>query len=89
MLSVGQLQEKGYIITMQKGTCEIYDPTKGAIAIDHMSPNRLSPLQIKSVQTCKMAKVDDTSWLWHLRYDHLNFAGLKALQQKNMVIGLP
>ena len=33
LLSVGQLQEKGYVITIQKGVCEIYDPSRGAIVV--------------------------------------------------------
>lgn len=28
LLSAGQLQEKGYVITIQNGVCEIYDPTR-------------------------------------------------------------
>ncbi|XP_075092128.1 uncharacterized protein LOC142172417 [Nicotiana tabacum] len=28
LLSVGQLQEKGYVITIKKGECEIYDPVR-------------------------------------------------------------
>jgi len=36
-----------------------------------------------------MAEIKDPSWLWHFRYGHLNFSGLKTLQQKDMVIGLP
>jgi len=31
----------------------------------------------------------DGAWLWHFRYGHLNFGGLKTLHQKNMVMGLP
>ncbi|KAL6324730.1 hypothetical protein AAG906_017070 [Vitis piasezkii] len=49
LLSVGQLQEKGYIITIQKGACEIYDHSRGAIAIVQMASNRLFPLKIDSV----------------------------------------
>ncbi|KAL5806466.1 hypothetical protein ACOSQ4_029199 [Xanthoceras sorbifolium] len=55
LLSAGQLQEKGYIITIQKGACEIYDPSKGAIVVVPMSSNRLFPLRIENVQTCLMA----------------------------------
>lgn len=44
LLSAGPLQEKGYVITIQKGACEIYDPIRGAIAIVQMSSNRLFPL---------------------------------------------
>ncbi|KAK2986839.1 hypothetical protein RJ640_011064 [Escallonia rubra] len=89
LLSAGQLQENGYIITIQQGACEIYDPTKGAIVIVEMSSNRLFPLKIESVQSCLMTEVKDSSWLWHFRYGHLSFGGLKTLQQKNMVTGLP
>ncbi|CAL8990235.1 unnamed protein product, partial [Prunus brigantina] len=45
---------------------------------------------IQSVdQTSFSAKVKETAWLWHYRYGHLNFKGLKTLQQLNMVRGLP
>ncbi|KAK3003670.1 hypothetical protein RJ639_018271 [Escallonia herrerae] len=87
--SAGQLQEKGYIITIQQGACEIYDPIRGAIVVVEMSSNRLFPLKIESVQSCLMTEVKDSSWLWHFRYGHLSFGGLKTLQQKNMVTGLP
>ncbi|KAM7489607.1 hypothetical protein LguiB_027091 [Lonicera macranthoides] len=89
LLSAGQLQDKGYVITIQKGACEIYDPLRGAIAIVPMSSNRLFPLKIKNAQPCLLSEVKDPSWLWHFRYGHLNFGGLKTLKQKNMVTGLP
>ncbi|KAK3001482.1 hypothetical protein RJ639_021878 [Escallonia herrerae] len=47
LLSAGQLQEKGYIITIQQGACEIYDPIRGAIVVVEMSSNRLFPLKIE------------------------------------------
>ncbi|CAL0318234.1 unnamed protein product [Lupinus luteus] len=77
--------EKGYIITIQKDACEIYDPIRGAIVVVEMSSNRLFPLKIQSAQTCLVSEVKDPSWLWHFRYGHLNFNGLKTLHQKNMV----
>ncbi|TXG59628.1 hypothetical protein EZV62_014201 [Acer yangbiense] len=40
-------------------------------------------------QTCLTTKVQDSTWLWHLRYGHLNFNSLRTLHQKNMVTGLP
>ncbi|KAF2287565.1 hypothetical protein GH714_001327 [Hevea brasiliensis] len=73
LLSAGQLQEKGYIITIQKDACE----------------NRLFPLKIETVRSCLVAEVKDPSWLWHFRYGHLSFGGLKTPQQKNMVTRLP
>ncbi|RVW40116.1 Retrovirus-related Pol polyprotein from transposon TNT 1-94 [Vitis vinifera] len=56
LLSAGQLQEKGYIITIQKGACEIYDPSRGAIVVVQMGSNRLFPLKIDSVQSFLMAE---------------------------------
>lgn len=85
LLGAGQLQEKGFVLTIQKGVCEIYDPTRGAIDVVQMSSNRLFPLKIESLQHCLVADVKDPSWPWHFRYGHLSFGGLKTLQQKNMV----
>lgn len=65
LLSVGQLIERGYVITIRNGVCEISNPTRGAIAIVKMSSNKLFPLKIKSIQPCLMAEVKDLSWLWH------------------------
>ena len=31
----------------------------------------------------------DISWMWHLRFGHLNFSGLKLLSTSSMVRGLP
>ncbi|GKV41367.1 hypothetical protein SLEP1_g48909 [Rubroshorea leprosula] len=64
LLSLGQLQEKGYEILIKDGVCQIRDSKLGPIA-------------------------KDTAWLWHCRFGHLYFGGLKALQQKKLVNGLP
>ena len=89
LLSARQLQEKGYVITIKNGVCEIYDSVRGAITFFHMSSNRLCPLKIESIQSFLMSEMKDPSWLWHFHYGHLSFGGLKTLQQKNMVTGLP
>ena len=89
LLSAGQLQDKEYRITIFKGECEVYDPKRGSIAVIKMTPNRLFPLKIKTVPACLFVKEDGSSWRWHHRYGHLNFNGLKTLQQKQMVTGLP
>lgn len=47
LLSAGQLQEKGYVITIKNGVCEIYDPSRGAIVVIQMGSNRLFPLEIE------------------------------------------
>ncbi|XP_028081109.1 uncharacterized protein LOC114282602 [Camellia sinensis] len=80
LLSTSQLQEKGYEIFIKKSACEIYDPSRGAIAVVQMSSNRLIPLKIRTFQPCLMVEIKDPSWLWHFRYGHLNFGRLKTLQ---------
>ncbi|CAL2257014.1 unnamed protein product [Prunus armeniaca] len=40
-------------------------------------------------QKCFKTITDDQSHLWHRRYGHLSWSGLKILQQKKMVKGLP
>jgi hypothetical protein len=44
LLSLGQLQEKGYVTTIKNGACEVYDPTRGLVAHAKITPNRLFPL---------------------------------------------
>ena len=52
LLSIGQLEENGHVITLKNGVCEIYDPCKGVIAAVKKTSNRLYPLKIESIQTC-------------------------------------
>jgi len=56
-----------------------------------MSGNRMFPLlnEVVKDQTCLKSTIQDPSWLWHYKYEHLNFKGLKILQIKNIVKGLP
>ncbi|KAK9165893.1 hypothetical protein Scep_001084 [Stephania cephalantha] len=52
--------------------------------------NRLFQIEIKiESYPCFKSIVSDESWLWHLRYGHLNFESLKLLTHKNLVKGLP
>lgn len=55
-----------------------------------MTANRMFPMHIKhDVHSCFFVKVKDPTWLWHFRYGHLNFNGLKTLHDKDMVIVIP
>ncbi|KAF7154611.1 hypothetical protein RHSIM_Rhsim01G0080600 [Rhododendron simsii] len=90
LLSVGQLQEKGYEISIKGGVCQIQDAKLGLIAQVNMMANHMFPLHLHNTNhSCFSANVRDAAWLWHFGYGHLNFGGLKTLQHKNMVIGLP
>ena len=38
-----------------------------------------------NLQAAFKTEVQDESWLWHFKFGHLNFGGLKLLHTKNMV----
>jgi len=51
--------------------------------------NRSFPLKFKDSNDKAFRMVANDSWLWHKRFRHLNFQGLKLLELKNMVHWLP
>ncbi|CAL9007503.1 unnamed protein product [Prunus brigantina] len=92
LISLGQLQEKGMVILIKKNSCHIHHPDKGLIIQADMTSNRMFILKTEAhakKQMCFKSTTEEESWLWHCRFGHLSFNGLKALQQKNMVKGLP
>ena len=92
LLSVGQLQERGVAILIQHGVCRVYHPKKGLIMQTTMSTNRmfiLSARILSKAPTCFQTILEDNTHLWHCRYGHLSFKGLRTLQYKQMVRGLP
>ncbi|KAL0409127.1 UNVERIFIED_CONTAM: Retrovirus-related Pol polyprotein from transposon TNT 1-94 [Sesamum radiatum] len=55
-----------------------------------MTSNRMFKLNVKTAEAkCLQACINDSSWIWHMRFGHLNFEGLKMLGEKNMVRGVP
>ncbi|KAI0529711.1 hypothetical protein KFK09_002268 [Dendrobium nobile] len=90
ILSLGQLLEKGYDIHLQNNYLFLKDNIGTLIAKVPMSRNRMFLLNIQNdVAKCLKACYKDVSWLWHLRFGHLNFGGLELLSKKEMVRGLP
>ncbi|KAJ4700820.1 Retrovirus-related Pol polyprotein from transposon TNT 1-94 [Melia azedarach] len=90
ILSLGQLLEKGYDIHMKDYSLFIRDDKGNLITKVKMSKNRMFSLNIQNdVAKCLKACYKDASWLWHLRFGHLNFGGLELLAKKEMVRGLP
>lgn len=55
-----------------------------------MSRNRMFPLPLRTETVSFFSTLmNDTSWLWHLRFGHLNFNGLQFLAKNDVVTGLP
>ena len=75
---------------MRNHSLSIRDQRNNLIAKVEMSNNRMFLLNIKNdVVKCLKAYLKNTSWLWHLRFGHLNLGGLKLLFQNEIVKGLP
>ena len=78
------------------GMCKIFHPEKGLIIQTNMSANRMfillpqsqAPSQVQSDQ-CFNTRTQNLFHLWHRRYGHLSYKGLRTLLYKNMVRGLP
>ncbi|XP_074327754.1 uncharacterized protein LOC141665667 [Apium graveolens] len=87
---LGQLVEKGYNIQMQDNSLIIRNQARELIANVEMSKNRLFTLDMQTkVQKCLKSVIKNDSWLWHLRFGHLGFSGLKLLSKTKMVDALP
>lgn len=85
----------GLTILFEDGACNIYNPSKGLIARINMSANRMFILSHEDpnhdatgMEEC-IHTSSDLTHLWHQRYGHLSYNGLKVLQTKQMVHGLP
>ena len=95
LMSLGQLQEKNISIVIQKGICKIYHDERGLLIESKMSANRLFMLidqtndTERSKQHCFQTIAEDVPKLWHERYGHLSHRGMKTLQSRDMVRGLP
>ncbi|GAU48606.1 hypothetical protein TSUD_327180 [Trifolium subterraneum] len=92
--SVRLLQEKDLTIIIKGGKCNIYHQDRGLIAHTNMSANRMFIIFNKSSNITATAEKclhtsSELTYLWHQRYGHLNYKGLKTLQTKKMVRGLP
>ena len=92
LLSIGQLQEKGLTVLIQNDTCKVFHPSRKLIMHSDMSGNRMFYFLAKMVSVlpkCMHVEADDESRLWHSRFGHLNYKGLRTLAYRGMVEGLP
>nr|KYP35468.1 Retrovirus-related Pol polyprotein from transposon TNT 1-94 [Cajanus cajan] len=92
LLSIGQLQQKKLKIIFDDDKCRVYHKEKGLLMTSYMANNRMFPIKAKLVITeaaCIQTSNVDSTEMWHKRYGHLSYGGLKLLNQKAMVKGLP
>nr|GEU68369.1 hypothetical protein [Tanacetum cinerariifolium] len=90
ILSLGQLMKKGYWVLMKNRKLLLKNKEGVIIALVKRCKNRTFKLNLSNVNgKCLKADLSDEEYVWHLRFGHLHFNGLKELTRKNMVYGLP
>jgi hypothetical protein len=91
LLSIGQLIEKGFSVTMQGNILNLYHKQENLVLKSKLTKNRTFLCRIQNARdVCMSASTDeDSNWLWHMRYGHLNFRSLSYLSTKNLPSGLP
>ncbi|KAL0400394.1 UNVERIFIED_CONTAM: Copia protein [Sesamum radiatum] len=89
ILSIGQLMESGHKVKMEDKYLWLRDHDDRLVAKVAMTSNWMFKLNVKTVESkCLQACINDSSWIWHMRFGHLNFEGLKMLGKKNIVRGV-
>lgn len=79
-------------MVMEDDKVELFDSDKNLVLRCKISKNRTFQVSLEAVENpeCMVTmKISEESWLWHLRYGHLNFKSLQQLGAKEMVYGLP
>lgn len=90
LISVGQLDEDGYDIHVNKGVMRIDDKRRHLLARVRRSPNRLYSIRLDITHHVWLtARRVDTAWRYHERFRHISFQALQKLASENMVRGLP
>lgn len=89
-LSIGQLQQKNLTIVFKKDTCKVYHEERGLIMSTQMSTNIMFIISAPViVPECLKIEKWEYAKIWHYRYGHLSWKGLKILMKKEMVRDLP
>jgi len=91
IVSLGQLEEKGFEVSLKNGRCSVLDQGGHTLLIlAHRTANLLYNHKFSQVPlVCLLTKLDDDAWKWHAHFGHLNFRSLRDLGRKDMVSGMP
>jgi len=88
-VSLGQLDEAGYHISIQRGLLRFaMIDDGGSHKLGHDKPPLHLELEIEQLVSLS-TRTEEVSWRWHARYGHLSFLALQKLHKEEMVHGLP
>ena len=93
LFSVGQFCDAGLEVAFRQHSCHIRDKDMVELMQGSRSTNLYS-ISLDNLMAaspvCLLSKASSTkSWLWHRRFNHLNFGTLNELSRKDLVRGLP
>src|ERR1051325_1769798 len=91
LLSVGKLVGKCFSVVMKDEALKLFDTKNNLVLKSLLSKNKTFKTMISSTKVQCLKNVVDhkDSWLWHLRFGHLNFRSLNQLITQDMVTGIP
>ena len=88
LLSLGQLLQKGFKITMEDMMMLVYDKTKNLIIKTPLTRNITFKIGMQALEhECLSDVSNKEEWLWHYRLGHLNFRDLD--QMHKLARGIP
>lgn len=90
IISLGQLSESGNEVVMKGEYMWIYDDQRRLLMKVKRSGNRLYKILLETAHSaCLMSRAEESTWLWHTRFGHVNFQAMALMSSKRMAEGLP
>ena len=90
IVSIGQLDELGYLTHVEHDFMTVHDNDKALIAKVPRTRNHLYIAHLQIVQPiCLSVHAHDDAWRWHSRFAHQSFRNLEKMAKTGMVRGLP
>ncbi|XP_019242532.1 PREDICTED: uncharacterized protein LOC109222661 [Nicotiana attenuata] len=85
ILSLGQLLEENYDIHLEDKKLFMRDEKGRLLAKVPMANNKMFILNLQNdAPRCLLSCAKDSSWLWHMRFGHLNFDSLRLMDKENI-----
>jgi hypothetical protein len=89
IISVEQLDKSRCRVMIHRKILSVFDPSGQLLAKVERDGSRLYHLTLHiGRSSCMVAHTNETAWLWHARFDHLNFNSLRQLSGQNMMHGM-
>jgi transposase InsO family protein len=90
IISLGQLDEIGCNYSGGDGVLTVWDKQRRILAKVNKTKNRMYILNLQPTEpVCLLAHAKEQSWLWHMRFGHVNFRALRSLAAEGMVNCMP